>query len=99
MATQTWTQAAPLPRATLGAAAVEARSWQVHDWIEKYRAALLEIDPEVRLRRIFEAEALLQRAVWLVDPREKDAIEEAREILTVLREGIERRAGHPAWLL
>jgi hypothetical protein len=99
MATHTWTQTAPIPHATFTSPAAETRSWQVHDWIEKYRAALLEVDPQVRLRKILEADASFQCDTRRVDPREKSAIDEARKILTVLREGIERRVGSPSWLL
>jgi hypothetical protein len=112
MATHVWTQAPALPRTSLSPKSeieplrmekseIEPRRMEgSQSWVETYRAALVEVDPEARLERIFEADSFLRSNTRpSLDPRERDAIDEAREVLNLLREGIESRVSRTSWLL
>jgi hypothetical protein len=65
-------------------------------WIEKYRAALIEANPRKQLERIAEAYDAMQ--TYLADRYEKQAIEDARLILRLLREESLGRASSAPWL-
>ncbi|HET7440445.1 MAG TPA: hypothetical protein VFJ47_04020 [Terriglobales bacterium] len=69
-------------------------------WIEKYRAALIEANPKKQLERIAEAYEAIQGCAQasLVDHYEKQAIDDARLILSLLREESLGRAGSAPWL-
>jgi hypothetical protein len=68
-------------------------------WIEKYRAALIETNPQRQLDRIEEAVRAMQGHAQ--EPPagrfEKEALEDARLILRLLREESLGRASSP-WL-
>lgn len=66
------------------------------NWIEKYRAALIEANPRKQLERIAEAYEAMQ--TYLADRYEKQAIEDARLILSLLREESLGRASSAPWL-
>ena len=65
-------------------------------WIEKYRAALIEANPRKQLDRIAEAYEAMQE--YLADRYERQAIEDARLILKLLREESLGRASSAPWL-
>ncbi len=68
-------------------------------WIEKYRAALIETNPQRQLDRIEEAVKAMQGHPQEPPPErfEKEALEDARLILRLLREESLGRASSP-WL-
>ena len=69
-------------------------------WIEEYRAALIEANPKKQLERIAEAYEAIRRCVQIsrVDHYEKRAIDDARLILSLLREESLGRASSAPWL-
>ena len=69
-------------------------------WIEKYRAALIEADPSKQLQRIAEAYDAIQLCLksYITDGNEKEAINDARLILSLLREESLGRASCAPWL-
>ena len=69
-------------------------------WIEKYRAALIEANPKRQLERIAEAYDAMQGCIQESpgDYSEKQAIDDARLILSLLREESLGRAGSAPWL-
>ena len=70
------------------------------NWIEKYRAALIEADPSRQLQLIAEAcDAIqLHMKTYMADRDEKEAIDDARLILNLLREESCGRASSAPWL-
>lgn len=68
-------------------------------WIEKYRAALLETDPSRQLERIEEAYSAIRGHAQKSRAQrfERDAIDDAKLILRLLREESLGRASSP-WL-
>ncbi|PYX38393.1 MAG: hypothetical protein DMG74_02320 [Acidobacteria bacterium] len=68
-------------------------------WIEKYRAALLETNPTRQLERIEEAYSAIQGHAEESRAQrfEKEALDDARLILRLLREESLGRASSP-WL-
>jgi hypothetical protein len=93
-------------RIALGIAMIEEHtmaisSWtpaQPQTWIEKYRAALIETSPTVRLERIDEACHAIEDSMEVSDAYERHAIEDARLILRLLREESLGRADSAPWL-
>ena len=73
---------------------------QTPTWIEKYRAALIEVDPSKQLQRITEAYEAIQASLksYMSDGYEKEAIADARLILSLLREESLGRASSAPWL-
>jgi hypothetical protein len=69
-------------------------------WVEKYRAALIETNPKRQLERIAEANEAIQGCMQaaLADNFEKQAIDDARLILSLLREESLGRAHSAPWL-
>ena len=68
-------------------------------WIEKYRAALVEMDPNRQLRRIDEAQLLIRNYESLqVGGFEQQALEDARQVLDILRQQGLGRASCAPWL-
>lgn len=69
-------------------------------WIEKYRAALIEANPRKQLERIAEAYEAMQGCMHgsRIDHYEKQALDDARLILSLLREESLGRAGSAPWL-
>jgi hypothetical protein len=69
-------------------------------WVEKYRAALIETNPRRQLERIAEAYEAIQGCMQaaLADNFEKQAIDDARLILSLLREESLGRASSAPWL-
>ncbi|HZQ24053.1 MAG TPA: hypothetical protein VFA89_14780 [Terriglobales bacterium] len=93
MATFTWRGLAPAAPATIQAA--------VQPWIEKYRAALLETDPQRQLERIAEAFGAMDhyQTGSRHDAFDRAAIEDARIVLHQLRDETLSRAQTGPWLL
>ncbi|PYX92627.1 MAG: hypothetical protein DMG71_17545 [Acidobacteria bacterium] len=87
MATSSWIEA-PLPVNP------------TQSWVEKYRAALIETNPKRQLERIAEAYEAIQGCMQavLADNFEKQAIDDARLILSLLREESLGRAASAPWL-
>jgi hypothetical protein len=66
-------------------------------WVEKYRAALLETNPQRRIGRIAEAIQAIQNSTHLAE--DSQAMREAKQILRSLREHSASRAAASPWLL
>ena len=73
---------------------------QTPTWIEKYRAALIEADPTKQLQRIAEAYEAIQASLksYISEGYEKEALADARLILSLLREESLGRANSSPWL-
>jgi hypothetical protein len=92
MATSLWTERLRIPLAPSPFKAQQS-------WIEKYRAALLEVNPEKQLNRITEAcSAIEASARGPVEHDERQAMEDALFILRLLKEESSDRAGTAPWL-
>jgi hypothetical protein len=96
MATSSWTEnSSPTmsPGSVLG-------QYLSPNWVEKYRAALIELNPAKQLDRIAEAYAAIQGHMQglLADHYERQAIEDARLILSLLREESLGRVNSAPWL-
>jgi hypothetical protein len=70
------------------------------EWVEKYRSALLEPDPRKQLQLIAEADrAILEcKPTATLDGYEKQAVDDAKLVLHLLREESLGRAGCAPWL-
>jgi hypothetical protein len=89
MATSTWRGALP------------GQIAPVQPWVETYRAALLESDPQRQLQRISEALRAMDYHLKLSghDQFELQAMGDAREILRQLQDESLNRAQTGPWLL
>lgn len=85
MASLSWTETSSLP--------FDGRKY----WIEKYRAALFETNPQTQLERIAEAYRAIQESAY-DGPFDEQAAEDAKEVLRVLREESLSRASFAPWL-
>ena len=89
MATSNWTQQPPLAPPGAGS------------WVEKYRAAVLEINPQRRAGRIaeaFQAMNSLSVSAAMAD-EDKHALLDAQEVLRSLEVHSRARAAASPWLL
>ena len=92
MATSVWRVR---PRVPLSQPTLKAHQ----SWIEKYRAALLEVNPQKQLSHITEAcTAIEERARGPVERYERQVMDDALLILRLLREESSDRAGTAPWL-
>jgi hypothetical protein len=65
-----------------------ARAWEHHEWIEPYRAAVLEINPNKMADRIAAAESAIKARIAavksVVNNQELQALQDALRVLRLL---------------